>query len=161
MVFNNIFGGGMSSRLFQKIREDRGLAYSVYSYPSSYVHGGLFTIYAGTKSSHAVQVASIIAEEIKSIKNRDITQEEFFMAREQLKGNYILGLESTSSRMTAIGKNQLLLGRILSPDEVLSKIDSVTLDDVYELCDQIFEKGTATVAIVSRDDLTEKIQGIF
>ncbi len=161
MIFNNIFGGGMSSRLFQKIREDRGLAYSVYSYPSSYVHGGLFTIYAGTKSSHAVQVVSIIEEEIKSIKNRDITQEEFSMAKEQLKGNYILGLESTSSRMTAIGKNQLLLGRILTPDEVLSKIDSVSLENVYELCDQIFKKGKATIAIVSREDLTEKIQGIF
>jgi len=83
------------------------------------------------------------------------------MAKEQLKGNYILGLESTSSRMTAIGKNQLLLGRILTPDEVLSKIDSVSLENVYELCDQIFKKGKATIAIVSREDLTEKIQGIF
>jgi len=161
MVFNNIFGGGMSSRLFQKIREDRGLAYSVYSYPSSYVHGGLFTIYAGIKTSHTAQVVSIIADEIKSIKNRGITQEEFSMAREQLKGNYILGLESTSSRMTALGKNQLLLGRILTPDEVLSRIDSVTLDDVYHLFNQIFEKGKATVAIVSRDDLTKQLQGVF
>jgi len=161
MVFNNLFGGGMSSRLFQKIREDRGLAYSVYSYPSSYVHGGLFTIYAGIKSCHTAQVVSIIAEEIKSIKNRDITQEEFSMAREQLKGNYILGLESTSSRMTAIGKNQLLLGRILTPNEVLSRIDDVTLDNIYHLCDQIFEKEKAIIAIVSRDDLTQELQGIF
>ncbi|MFY9177729.1 MAG: pitrilysin family protein [Caldicoprobacterales bacterium] len=161
MVFNNLFGGGMSSRLFQKIREDKGLAYSVYSYPSSYVHGGLFTIYAGIKSSQTAQVVSIIAQEIESVKNRNITKEEFYMAREQLKGNYILGLESTSSRMSSIGRNQLLLGRILTPDEVLTRIDNVTLDDIYDLFDHIFGKKQPVIALVSKDDLSEKIQGIF
>ena len=161
MVFNNIFGGGMSSRLFQRIREDNGLAYSVFSYPSSYVHGGLFTIYAGMKSSQTAQVVSLISQEITSIKNRDITEDEFYMAREQLKGNYILGLESTSSRMTAIGRNQLLMGRILTPDEVLSRIDRVTLDGIYEVLDKMFIKDNTTMALVSRDDLTESLQEIF
>lgn len=161
MVFNNIFGGGMSSRLFQKIREDHGLAYSVFSYPSSYVHGGLFTIYAGMKPSQTSQVVSLIQQEIKSIKSRDINQDEFYMAREQLKGNYILGLESTSSRMTAIGRNQLLMGRILTPDEVLLKIDNVTLDSIYEVLDRMFLKDNTTMALVSRDDLTGRLQDVF
>ena len=87
-------------------------------------------------------MVSIIAQEIESVKNRNITKEEFYMAREQLKGNYILGLESTSSRMSSIGRNQLLLGRILTPDEVLTRIDNVTLDDIYDLFDHIFGKNS-------------------
>ncbi|NLI60816.1 MAG: insulinase family protein [Clostridiales bacterium] len=161
MVFNNIFGGGMSSRLFQKIREENGLAYSVFSYPSSYVHGGLFTIYAGMKSSQTAQVVSLITEEIDSIKNMDISQEELYMAREQLKGNYILGLESTSSRMTAIGRNQLLIGRTLSPDEILAKIDKVRLDDIYHVLDKMFVKEDRALALVSRDDLTNDLERIL
>lgn len=157
MVFNNIFGGGMSSRLFQRIREDRGLAYSVFSYPSSYVYGGLFTIYAGMKPSQSDQVISLISQEINSIKDKDITKDEFYMAKEQLKGNYILGLESTSSRMTAIGRNQLLMDKILTPDEVLAKIDNVTLDSIYEVLDKMFIKENATIALVSREDLTNTI----
>ena len=151
----------MSSRLFQKIREENGLAYSVFSYPSSYVHGGLFTIYAGMKSSQTAQVVSLITEEIDSIKNMDISQEELYMAREQLKGNYILGLESTSSRMTAIGRNQLLIGRTLSPDEILAKIDKVRLDDIYHVLDKMFVKEDRALALVSRDDLTNDLERIL
>ncbi|NLJ41918.1 MAG: insulinase family protein [Clostridiales bacterium] len=161
MVFNNIFGGGMSSRLFQRIREDNGLAYSVFSFPSSYKHGGLFTIYAGMKSEQTERVASLIADEIDSIKDTGITNNEFSMAREQLKGNYILGLESTGSRMTAIGKNQLLLGKVLSPDEIMQKIDNVTLDSVYQAVNRVFSKGYKTIAFVSREDLTVNIQDIL
>lgn len=161
MVFNNLFGGGMGSRLFQRIREENGFAYSVYSYPSSFVHGGLFTIYAGVKPTQASQALSLIREEIDAVKDRDITQEEFIMAREQLKGNYILGLESTSSRMTAIGRNQLLLGRILTPDQVLEKIDDVTLDSIYEVIEGIYLKDNTTISLVSREDLTKTIEGIF
>lgn len=152
MVFNNIFGGGMGSRLFQRIREEHGLAYSVFSYPSSYVYGGLFTIYAGMKPSQAAEVTSLIWEEIMAIKNRNITQEEFYMAREQLKGNYILGLENTSSRMTALGRNQLLVGKITTPNEVLSKIDNVKIEDIYIVLNNMFLKDNVTMALVSRED---------
>lgn len=161
MIFNNIFGGGMSSRLFQRIREDNGLAYSVYSYPSSYVSGGLFTIYAGMKSSQTSKVVSLISKELSSVLNRGISQDEFYMAKEQLKGNYILGLESTGSRMTAIGKNQLLLGRTLTPDEVIQKIDNVVLDEIYEVLDTVFTEDNVTVALVSREDLTDEVSAII
>lgn len=152
MVFNNIFGGGMGSRLFQTIREEHGLAYSVYSFPSSYVDEGLFTIYAGLKPSQIDQVIALIQKEISSIKSRNITQEEFTMAREQLKGNYILGLESTGNRMTAMGRNQLLMGRIMTPDEVMSKIGMVSLDDIYGLLERMFLKESTTIALVAREE---------
>jgi len=161
MVFNNIFGGGMSSRLFQKVREEHGLAYSVFSFPSSYVNGGLFTIYAGLKPTQLKNTISLIFEEIGNIKNRDITHEEFSMAREQLKGNYILGLESTNSRMTAIGRNQLLLGRTMTPDEVLSKIDNVSMDNIYEIVEKMFLEETTAIAVVSREDPTELLSKFF
>jgi len=160
-VFNNLFGGGMSSRLFQKIREERGLAYSVFSYPSSYLNGGLFAIYAGMKSEQTMTVASLIREEIEDIKNKGISESEFTKAREQLKGNYILGLESTNSRMTAIGKSQLLLNRIITPTEVLKKIDSVSLDDVYNIMDEILIPEKFTIVTVAREDWTSELMKIF
>lgn len=161
MVFNNIFGGGMSSRLFQKVREEYGLAYSVFSFPSSYVHGGLFTIYAGLRPSQIEQAMSLILQEIRNIKNRDITHEELSMAREQLKGNYILGLESTNSRMTAIGRSQLLLGRTMTPDEVLLRIDNVSMDSIYEIVDKMFLSESTAIAVVSREDPTETLSNLF
>jgi predicted Zn-dependent peptidase len=161
MVFNNFFGGGMSSRLFQKIREDHGLAYSVFSYPSTYKAGGMFTIYAGMKPAQLKDVASLIMDEIQLARRHRISQSEFAMAKEQLKGNYILGLESTSSRMTAIGKSQLLLGKTTTPEEVLNKIDSVVLDDVHDVVDRVLDMQRAAVSMVARDDLTGIIENVF
>ena len=94
----------MSSRLFQKIREDKGLAYSVFSYPSNYLSGGMFSVYASMKPEQHEKVLGIILEEIYAMKENCFTEEEFTNAKEQLKGNYILGNETTGSRMSAIGK---------------------------------------------------------
>ncbi|HPT79046.1 MAG TPA: pitrilysin family protein [Candidatus Atribacteria bacterium] len=154
LVLNNIFGGGMSSRLFQKIREDRGLTYSVYSYPSSYLSGGMFTIYAGMNPNQSTEVLKLILDEIGLLRKEGITQKEFAMAREQLKGNYILGLESASSRMTAMGKNKLLLDRVLPPDEIISKINKLTYDDVMSITDTIFGSGLHAATAVGNDDIT-------
>lgn len=161
LVFNNLFGGGMSSRLFQEIREERGLAYSVFSYPSSYLNAGLFTIYAGMKPEQTITVASLIREEIEKIKSKGISQEEFQKAKEQLKGNYILGLESTSSRMTAIGRSQLLLKKITSPTEILNKIDNVSISDVYSIIDETLNPDEFAAATVAREDWTEQLKKIF
>lgn len=138
LAVNNIFGGGMSSRLFQKIREEKGLVYSIYSYPSSYENSGLFTIYAGMNPEQLTEVIKIIFDEIETIKSDYLTQEELDKSKEQLKGSYILGLESTSSRMNSIGKSELLLGRISTPEEVLNKIDNINMDDVKEVIDEVF-----------------------
>ncbi|MFZ5966536.1 MAG: M16 family metallopeptidase [Bacillota bacterium] len=152
MVMNNIFGGSMSSRLFQSIREDKGLAYSVFSYPSSYKHTGLFTIYAGINPKQLDSVMTIINQEINDLKKIGLTVDELNKSKEQLKGSYILGLESTSSRMTAIGKSELLLNKIYSPKEVLDRIDSITLDEVHAVISKVFTTGKLSTALVGRID---------
>lgn len=138
LAINNIFGGGMSSRLFQKIREEKGLVYSIYSYPSSYRNTGLFTIYGGMNPEHVDMVMSLIVEEIRKLKKKGLSKDELEKSKEQLKGNYILGLESTSSRMNSIGKSELMLQRIYSPDEILKKIDGISMDSAVEMIERVF-----------------------
>lgn len=129
-IFNNLFGGAMSSRLFQRIREEQGLAYSVYSYPTSYRDCGALAIYAGTGPDHAQQVLKSLREEIDRVVNEGVSEKEFLQAREQLKGSYILGLESASSRMSALGRRMLLMGDTMNEDTVIRRINEVTLDEV-------------------------------
>jgi predicted Zn-dependent peptidase len=148
LAVNNILGGGMSSRLYQKIREEKGLVYSVYSYPTAYMDTGLFTIYAGMKPENLKEVTNLIEEEVEDIRSNGITQAELERTREQMKGNYILGLESTSSRMNSIGKSELLLGYIYTPDEILEKISSVTMDDIGRIISRIFGSDRKGVSVV-------------
>ncbi len=155
LVMNNIFGGSISSRLFQKIREDRGLAYSVYSYPSFYKALGLFTIYVAMNPAHITKVLRLIHKEIESLIKTGLTIEEMQKSKEQMKGNYILGLESTSSRMVAIGKSELLTNRVERPKEILQKIDDVTTEKVDQLIHKIFDFQKASVTAVGKID--EKI----
>jgi predicted Zn-dependent peptidase len=148
LAVNNIFGGGMSSRLFQKIREKKGLVYSIYSYPTAYNDAGLFTIYAGMKPEHLDEVISLIQDETELLVKKGITQSELEKTIEQMKGNYILGLESTSSRMNSIGKSELLLGYIDTPDEILNKINGITMDGVNEIINSIFKSDKKSASIV-------------
>ena len=161
MLFNNIFGGGMSSRLFQHIREDRGLTYSVFSYPSNYTCDGLFTIYASMKPAQAPEVLNLIKQEIESILNSGVTEEEFHIGREQLKGNYILGMESTSSRMTALGRAELLLGRAYPPEEILAMIEATTPEMVQSVIEKVFEPDTIAAAMVGPEDITQAVKDMF
>ncbi len=147
-IFNTIFGSGMSSRLFQKIREDEGLAYSVYSYASSYIDMGLFTIYAGLNPSQSEKVINIISREIKNIFTDKITESQLIKTKEQLKSNYLLSLESSSSRMNSIGKSQLMLNKIIYPEEIIKKIDNVTIDRIYELIEKIFIFDNMSLSVV-------------
>ncbi len=135
---NNMLGGSMSSRLFQKIREERGLVYSVFSYPSVYTKAGMFSIYAGTSAEFAEEVTRLVLEELKKIKNEGIPEEEFLQSKEQLRGNYILSIESTSTIMNNIGKSLLLLNEVKSDDEILSEIANVKMEDVKAVVDDIF-----------------------
>ncbi|RCX13873.1 putative Zn-dependent peptidase [Anaerobacterium chartisolvens] len=150
LAINNILGGGMSSRLFQRIREEKGLVYSIYSYPSSYQKAGLFTIYAGMNPKHISKVIPLISEEISRLKKAGISEEELIKSKEQLKGNYILGLESTSSRMNSIGKAELMLGSINSPEEVLAKIDRVSMEDMWEVVERIFDISNVSFTAVGK-----------
>lgn len=161
MVMNNIFGGSMSSRLFQNIREDKGLAYSVFSYPSSYREIGLLTIYAGVGINQFEEVIRLIGEEIRILKKSGLTKDELHKSKEQLKGSYILGLESTSSRMTAIGKSELLINRIYTPKEILEKIDKVTLADVSKVIEKIFVQDKTSLTLVGKVDENKEVYNLL
>lgn len=148
LVMNNILGGAMSSRLFQKIREEKGLAYSVFSYPSSYTDSGILSIYAGMKPNQLDYVIELINEEIKELKVKGITEEELYDSKQQIKGSYILGLESTSGRMISIGKSELLLDKIYSPKEITEFIDAVEMDDISHVIDLVFNTEEMGAAII-------------
>ncbi len=160
IVLNNILGGSMSSRLFQQIREDRGLAYSVYSYHSSFKHEGIFAIYAGTAPEHVETVLALTLDIIHQIRSNGIAEEELRKAREQIKGNLMLSLESTNSRMSRLGRNELLLGKHWSLDELLEKINRVTLEDVHEVAQAVFRDAPA-VATVGEDEPLARLRQVL
>ncbi len=143
-VLNTITGGGSSSRLFQEIREERGLAYSVYSYISAYKDAGLFTAYAGMSPDQAAAVTELMMKVLSRLADEGPTKEELERAREQLKGGLMLGLESTSNRMTRIGKNEITLGRHITPDEIIDKVNAVTLQDINRLAAHFFRPSAFT-----------------
>ncbi|QUH20785.1 M16 family metallopeptidase [Alkaliphilus sp. B6464] len=161
LVLNNVLGGSMSSKLFQSVREERGLAYSIYSYPSIYKNGGSLVIYAGTNPNQVEEVTKIIYNEIKDIISNSLSEDEINKSKEQLKGNYILGLESTSSRMTSIGKSELLRNRIYSQKEIIDKIDSVNSADIQRVIQRIFRLDEVTITTVSKDNILKTIRNIF
>ncbi|KJS83234.1 MAG: zinc protease [Peptococcaceae bacterium BICA1-8] len=147
-ILNSVLGGGLSSRLVQEVREERGLAYSVYSYHSAFSDAGLFTFYAGTRPDNYEQVIQLILKEAFDIANEGITEKELLKTKEQLKGNLYLGLESVGSRMTRIGRSLLSLNRLITPEEVVSNIDLVTLEEVKELAHNIFNREKFTIATI-------------
>lgn len=145
-VLNNILGGSMSSRLFQEIREERGLAYSVYSYHSAYSDHGTLAIYGGTADEQIPELQEVILQSLETMRKQGLGQEEVMDSKEQLKGNLMLGLESTSSRMSRNGKQELMLGRHQEYDEILSLIDAVSMEKVESLLSLI--SGQPAVSII-------------
>lgn len=147
-LLENILGGGMSSRLFQKIREERGLAYSVYSYHSLYKDSGNLAIYVGTRLANVNEVLSIIRNEISSIRENGATADELERAREHLKGQMVLGLESTRNRMTRLGRSEMTQGEILSVNQLVDRINAVTLEDIKKLAAKIFQKDRQILTVI-------------
>lgn len=150
IVVNNILGGSMSSRLFQDVREQRGLAYSIFSYHTSYEDAGSITIYGGTGAKQLDVLFETIQETLAQLKDNGITEKELQNSKEQLKGNLMLSLESTNSRMSRNGKNELLLGEHRSLDEMVQLIDSVTKEQTDEVCNQLFTENYS-VSLISPD----------
>ncbi|MFG1731446.1 M16 family metallopeptidase [Paenibacillus sp. 843] len=151
VLLNNAIGGGMSSRLFQEIREKRGLAYSVYSYHSSHADNGMFTIYAGTAPKQTKEVLQLTTEMLQDLAQNGMTEEELRKGKEQLKGSLILSLESTSSRMNRLGKNELMLGRHFSLDEIIKRIEQVEMKDVDAVLDRMFGTPYALAMVGTSD----------
>ncbi|WP_168122204.1 pitrilysin family protein [Paenibacillus sp. HB172176] len=158
ILLNNALGGGMSSRLFQEIREQRGLAYSVYSYHMGYADSGLFTVYAGTAPKQTKEVLELTLEQLNELSVKGLEEEELLRGKEQLKGSLILSLESTSSRMNRIGKNELMVGRHYNLDQLLERIESVTMDDVREVTKRMLAKPYAVAMVGSSDKDTANLR---
>ncbi|HEY3869384.1 MAG TPA: pitrilysin family protein [Actinocrinis sp.] len=146
-VLAAVLGGGMSSRLFQEVREKRGLAYSVYCYASQYADAGCFGVYAGCQPKRLGEVLSLCRGEIVKLAGQGITPQELALGIGQLRGGMVLGLEDTGSRMSRIGKSELVYGEHLSVDTVLGLIAAVTLDDVREVADGLLT-ATPAVAVI-------------
>lgn len=150
-LLNNSIGGGMSSKLFQEIREKRGLAYSVYSYHSAHADSGYFTIYAGTAPKQTAEVLKLTREVLHEVRANGLSEAEIHKGKQQLKGSLIMGLEGSGSRMNRLGKNELMLGRHETIDETLAKIEAVTEADVRLALDHLFAQSYA-VAMVGNSD---------
>lgn len=135
-VFNNAIGGGMSSRLFQRIREELGMVYTVYTFPSCYPGCGSFNVFAGTSPANGETVIRELQSEFARALNEGLSEKEFLSAKAQLRSGYVMGLESSSARMQSLGRGMLLLGRVNTPDETLAKIEAVTQEDVRRIAEQ-------------------------
>ncbi len=159
ILLSNILGGGASSILFQKIREDLGVCYSIYSYISAFKNTGVVSVYAGLSPIHAESAIDAIKEEISKFEKLGISDERLRKAKEQLKGSYILGLESTSSRMFSNGKSVMLLGRINTPKDVLRKINEIDMLRVNSVMEKTFRKGIVNSAYVGKEN--ESLQKMF
>lgn len=148
MALNNIIAGGMSSRLFQSIREELGLVYSIYSFPTSFRDCGMFTIYAATNPEKVNKVIECMGTELKNLVLYGITESELLRSKNQLKGNYCLSLDSTSGRMTAIGKSKIITGKVHDPEEVLKEIDSININDVLDVINWVFKEGEKGMVVL-------------
>jgi predicted Zn-dependent peptidase len=146
-VVNSALGGGMSSRLFQEVREKRGLAYSVYSYHSMFTESGQFVAYAGTTPSKATEVLAILRDQIQDLASSGISESELERAKGHMKGALVLSLEDTSGRMSRIGKSEISHGEILSVDEVLGRIDAVTPEQAAQVAREVFASPMALAVI--------------
>lgn len=147
-LLNTILGGGMSSRLFQKIREEYGLAYSVYSYHSAYQDTGMHTVYSGTSVDGFPKSLAIIREETQRLTEEKVPDIEMTTCKRQLKGNLLLGLESTSNRMNQLARNEIYSGRNITPEEISERIEAVTTDDIRDLASEIFRHVPPAITVI-------------
>lgn len=154
-VLSMILGGGMSSRLFQEIREKRGLVYSVYSFTASHSQTGVFGIYAGTEAKDLPVLLPVAIDEIKKICNERVSDKEFSRAKMQLKANIKMGLESSSSTAEVLARQNLIYGRSLKVEEVINKIDAVSLDDIRNTAAEIFSSNPTYTLLGAVDKYME------
>jgi predicted Zn-dependent peptidase len=151
-VLDTVLGGGMSSRLFQEIREKRGLVYTVYSFQAAYRGAGLFGVYAGTSAQNVQSCIDLTMAEFSRLRSEPIGDDEFRLAQEHIKGNLTLSLESTSSRMIRLGRNEFALGRNVSPEEIEERIDAVTPEQVMELACELLQEKNLGLSIIGPVD---------
>jgi predicted Zn-dependent peptidase len=142
-IVNAAVGGGMSSRLFQEVREKRGLAYSVYSYHAMYTEAGLFAAYAGTTPARAQEVLDIVREQLADVAEGGLTEGEFERAKGHMKGSLVLSLEDPGGRMSRLGKSEISHGEILTMNQILARTEAVTLDDARRVAKRVLAQPLA------------------
>ena len=147
-ILNTYLGGGMSSRLVKKIREEEGLAYSVYSYNGSYTDTGAFVISVGTRPENCQRVIDIILEELEDVRQNGITQDELDKSFSQLKGSLYMGLETVNSRMNKLGRSLLIYDRVITPEENVDDLSKVTVEDVKTLAGDMFRKENLQITVL-------------
>jgi predicted Zn-dependent peptidase len=151
-VLNTILGGGMSSRLFQNIREKQGLAYAVFSEVNPYSDAGLFSVYAGTSIENAEKVLGLISCEFRALKAELVTNEELRRAKDHLKGSLVLSLESTGARMSNLARQEMYFGRFFSTDEILASVEAVTREEVQAAAVASFQADQTSATVVGSLD---------
>lgn len=161
VLLSNVLGGGASSVLFQKIREEKGLCYSIYSYMSSFNKTGSVSIYTGLNPTYTEDTISLIKQVVNDFSKKGINKEKLIKSKEQLKGSYILGLESTSTRMFNNGKSVLFLNRINDPEIIMKKIDKITEDKLQEVMARTFGAGIKNSAFVGEKLNLENVKNIL
>lgn len=148
IVLNNILGGGLSSRLFQEIREDRGLVYSIYSYISSYFETGLWCVHAGTSSENVPEVLEVCFEIISEVKRCNVTESELKRTKQQIRGELLLSGESTTNHMSRLGKTEITYDRVISVEEMVEKITQVTREEIDGVSHLLFKPDNFSLAVV-------------
>ena len=151
-VLNTVLGGSMSSRLFQNIRERRGLAYAVSSGLESYRDTGMLAVYVGCAAAAVPQVIDLVAAEMRALAREPLPGEELQRAKDHLKGSLVLGLESTASRMSQLARSEIYFGRQISVDESLSRVDAITADDVQRVAADLFSNGNLAATVLGPED---------
>ncbi len=150
LILNTVLGGGMSSRLFQTIREERGLVYSIYSDLSPYRDTGTLCVYAGTSAGKAIEVVDLIMAEFRNLKQSALAEEELTRAKDQLKGNLLLGLESSNSRMANLARQEMYFHQFFSVDELIARVDEVDTEQVQAMALRLFDPDHIAVTLLGR-----------
>lgn len=161
LLVNNVFGGGVASKLFQKVREELGLCYTIYSYNSSFNKTGTLNIYTGVSPQYVNLALEAINNEISEFCHKEIYDIDLDVSKEQLKGFYILGAESVSSKMFANGKSVLFLNKIITPKDMIEKIDNITMENVLQVMNRTFKHGILNSAFVGNHIDINKINDII
>ncbi|HUI68306.1 MAG TPA: pitrilysin family protein [Nitrospirota bacterium] len=159
-ALNTVLGNSMSSRLFQEVREQNALAYSIYSYVTSYRDTGLLTVYAGTDPTNTLEVLRLVTRELKKIKDEGITPAEEMRVKNQIKGNLVLSLESSNSHMSRLARQEIYFGKYISIDDIIRGVEKVTAEQVQRLAQQLFTRDNLSLAILgplSRADVPDSV----
>jgi predicted Zn-dependent peptidase len=152
LILNTVLGGGMSSRLFQTIREDRGMAYSVFSDLSPYRDTGTLCVYAGTSAGKALECIELVLAEFRKLKEELLPDEELTRAKDQLKGNILMGLESSNSRMANLARQEIYFGQFFTADEIIARIEAVQPAEVQAMAQRLFDPERVAVTLLGRLD---------